>query len=74
MVTRSITPQARKIKALMMLAGVTNLGIARQSGVSKTWVSLVLHGHKQSARIRLAIARALGVSVEELWPEYRRAA
>lgn len=58
-----------EIKALMMLKGVTNIRIAKEEGVSKTWVSLVLNNHKKSARIRLAIANALGVKVEDLWSE-----
>lgn len=60
---------APKIRALMILQGLTNKDIARKTGVSKTWVSLVLCGHVKSERIRQAIAAAVGVPVEELWPE-----
>lgn len=59
----------RKVKALMVLKGVKNLDIAREMHVSKTWVSLVLCGHKRSDRIRKAIADAVGMDVEEVWGE-----
>ncbi len=58
-----------KIRALMILQGITNRDIARKIRVSNTWVSLVLCGHEKSERIRQAIAAAVGVPVEELWPE-----
>lgn len=57
----------RKIKALMVLKGVKSIDIATQTGVSPTWVSLVLNGHKKSKRIRQAIADALGIKVKDLW-------
>lgn len=60
---------APKIRALMILKGVTNVTIARRTGVSETWVSLVICGHERSVRIRKAIAEMIGVAVEELWPE-----
>ena len=63
-----------KVKALMMRKGVTGRDIARKAGVSETWVSLVLNNRANSNRIRSAIARALGMKVERLWPKYKKAA
>lgn len=63
----------RKLKALMMEAGITGRDIARRHRVSETWVSLVINGHKDSPRILKAIADALGMRVDEL-PGHRRAA
>ena len=46
---------------------ITLAEIARDLGVSRTWVSLVVNRHKKSRRIQEAIANALGVSYESLW-------
>ncbi len=57
----------RKIKSLMALKGITVTEIAHSAGVSRTWVSLVIHKNKPSRRIRQSIAAALGVQYEKLW-------
>lgn len=57
----------RKIKSLMALKDITVTEIAHKAGVSRTWVSLVIHKNKSSKRIRKAIADEIGVSVEDLW-------
>lgn len=59
----------RKVKALMILNGVTGRDIARLTGVSETWVSLVLNNRRKSDRIRTAIAEAIRAKVSDLWPE-----
>ncbi len=61
-----------RIKALMKLHRVTGRDIARKLGVSFTWVSLVINGHKDSPRVRKAIARAVGMKFELLWPDNPR--
>lgn len=58
----------RQIKALMVLRGVKSKDIAHETGVTETWVSLVLNGRRKSPRIRKAIANAVGIPVEDLWP------
>ena len=58
----------RKVKSLMVLKGITSVSIARKTGVTTTWMSLVLNGHKKSRRIQKAIADALGKKYTELWP------
>lgn len=57
----------KKIRARLLMKGITLAEIARGLGVSRTWVSLVVNGHKKSRRIQEAIADALGVSYESLW-------
>lgn len=57
-----------KVKSIMMLHGVTGKEIARKTGVTETWVSLVLNNKKKSDRIRKAIAGAVGMNVKDLWP------
>ncbi|WP_164994774.1 helix-turn-helix domain-containing protein [Candidatus Kuenenia stuttgartiensis] len=57
----------KKIRARLLMKDITLAEIARGLGVSRTWVSLVVNGHKKSPRIQRAIADALGVSYESLW-------
>lgn len=64
----------RKLKALMVLKGLRNIDVAEKTKVTPTWVSLVVCGHKKSARIQKAIASSLGMRVEELWPETKNKA
>lgn len=59
---------SRQIKALIVLNGTSLTEIARTTGVSRQWVSMVVNGHKKSKRVRKAIAVAVGKSVDELWP------
>lgn len=61
----------RKIKSIMAYQGITVAEIARKAGVSRTWVSLVLHRKKPSRRIREAIADALGEKYESLWDNHK---
>ncbi|MDA8082319.1 MAG: helix-turn-helix transcriptional regulator [Nitrospiraceae bacterium] len=67
-----------EVKAELVRAGIKHNQLARQLRVSNTMISLVVSGKKKSARIRLAIAKALGMKVEDLWPNgnnnHRRAA
>jgi len=56
-----------KVKSMMVLKGVKQVDICRKLNVAPATVSLIVSGKKVSARIRKAIARALGVKVEELW-------
>ncbi len=61
--------QHRKIRATMVLHGVTQGQIAAQEKVSEGYVTFVVTGRRVGHRIRAAIARACGVSVTELWPD-----
>lgn len=57
-----------RVKSLMVLKGVQQVDICRKLHVTPATVSLIVSGKKTSARVRLAIAKALGMRVEELWP------
>ncbi|MBI5205089.1 MAG: hypothetical protein HZA11_09245 [Nitrospirae bacterium] len=46
--------------------------LAKRIGRTRTWVSLVVNGHEESPVTRELIASALGVTVNELWPEHNR--
>lgn len=58
----------RKVKALMVLNGIKGVGIAKKLGVSPTTVYVVLSGKGKSRRIQKAVAEALDMTVEDLWP------
>lgn len=70
--------QYRTIRATMMQHGVTLNRIAEIEGVTPGYVTFVVTGRRQGYRIRAAIAKECGVSIETFWPdtpiEYRRAA
>lgn len=51
----------------MALKGIKGVDIARQLGVSRVTVSVVITGKGKSRRIQKAIADALGVKYESLW-------
>lgn len=64
----------RKVKALMVLNGIKGVDIAKKLKVSPVTVYIVISGKGKSRRIQKAIAEALGMSFEELWPENTKAA
>jgi transcriptional regulator with XRE-family HTH domain len=43
--------------------------IAAVAGVSQSWVSLVLHGRRRSPRVEAAIAEAIGLPVDVVFPD-----
>lgn len=57
------------IKAELMRRGVRQTHIADRLGVTPSAVGQVIHGRRPSPRIREAVAAALGLTVEELWPD-----
>jgi lambda repressor-like predicted transcriptional regulator len=59
----------RKVKSLMVLKGITGVDIARKLGISPNTVYVVMGGYGKSRPIHQAIADALGMKVEQLWPE-----
>lgn len=67
--TKAEKIRRRKIKSLMALRGITGADIARKLSVSHITVSVVLGGHGTSKRIRKGIADAIGLNVNDLWPE-----
>jgi len=58
------------IKAELVRKGITQSDIARSRGVSVAQVNRVINYGVVSDHVRREIAQRLGVSVEEIWPEY----
>ena len=65
--------QKNNVKALLVRAGLKQCDIARKLRLKPSTISEVVAGKKMSARVRRAIARALGVRVSDLWPERKAA-
>lgn len=59
----------RFVRSHMVRCGVTNRQIADQEGVRENYVYMVLAGERTGYRIRRAIAAAVGLPVEVLWPD-----
>lgn len=67
----------RYISALLVLHNIGQAELARKIGVSKPFFSQVVTGKRGGtkkkgplvARIRQAVADALGAKVEDLWPD-----
>ncbi|MBF0487864.1 MAG: helix-turn-helix transcriptional regulator [Nitrospirae bacterium] len=57
----------RVIRSKMVIKGLTLLDIASSAGVSLPYVSMVIHGRRKSAKVRKAIAAAVGVDVVSLF-------
>ena len=58
-----------RIKILLLQRGITQVSIAKQTGVSPVAVSNVISGQRVMPWLRAVVAEACGVPVEELWPE-----
>ena len=63
-----LTTTAKKIKKLLVDADVSQSDIARMAGVDRSAINHVIAGRGKSSRLRLFVAKALGVPIEELWP------
>ena len=58
----------QKIKIEFIKRNISGAEIGRRMGVSREAIHQVIGGKTRSKRIRKAIAEAIGVKVEDLWP------
>lgn len=72
--TLKFKPNLKKISHLKKAHKVTNRQIARKQKVSEQWVSVVIHGKGESSPLKDAIAKALRVDRQEIFPEKKKAA
>jgi transcriptional regulator with XRE-family HTH domain len=63
---------ARRIKAELVLAGISQTEIANLLGVKAPAVNAVVCGRRSVPRIMAAIADAVGRPVSDLWPEEQK--
>lgn len=61
----------KKIKKALIDADVKQVDIARKLRISYQYVHVVIKGRRRTARVRMAIAKAAGRPVEELWPDHK---
>jgi len=62
----------RFIQGLLVAQGFTQTELAKELGVLQSAVAHVISGRSKSTRIRNAIAAALCMPVEQLWPDANR--
>jgi len=62
----------KEIKKRFIDLDLTQTQIARREKVSLSAVSQVVRGVMVSRRLRRAVAEALGVPVEEIWPPNKK--
>lgn len=58
-----------RIKGHLALLGLTFSSIARDLQIKPSSVVIISQGHRRSDRIQRAIAEALGMTPEQLWPD-----
>lgn len=58
-----------EIKDLLKQKRIKITDIANDLGVSQPTVSLTIKGTTVSAKVRTAIAQAIGTPVEKIWPD-----
>ncbi|HBF39979.1 MAG TPA: transcriptional regulator [Firmicutes bacterium] len=58
-----------EIKAAIILKGVSQTSIAKELGIAKSLVSMVIHGTEKNAKVRKAIAKIMGQPVKKIWPK-----
>ncbi|WP_438853155.1 helix-turn-helix domain-containing protein [Brevundimonas nasdae] len=61
--------QHQRIKGALKLRGSSLSAVARSLDVTPTTVTIVSKGVRRSRRIEAAIANALGMTPDALWPE-----
>lgn len=72
--TKTDKNKRRYINALLVLHEINQSELARQIGVSQALMNAVVTGRRRGVKkkgrlVREAVAQALGVNVEELWPD-----
>lgn len=61
--------RAALIRRSLFMAGISQSAIARKVGVTRGLVCHVIGGRRRHAGVRKALARAVGMSVRDLWEE-----
>lgn len=61
------TPQ--KIRAQLVLKGITPNDIAQENELSRQSITATIAGTRKGLKTRQAVAMALGVQVETIWPD-----
>jgi len=62
-----------QIHAALAMAGYKQVTLARELGLASNTVSAVINGRSRSATIEARIAQIIGITPEELWPQWHGA-
>lgn len=73
-ITKTGTEKGRYVRALLVLHNINQTELAKKIGVSQPLMNAVVTGKRRGVKkkgrlVREAVAQALGVNVEELWPD-----
>lgn len=73
-ITKTGKQKKRYVSALLVLHDINQSELARQIGVSQALMNSVVTGSRRGVKkkgrlVREAVAQALGVTVEALWPD-----
>ncbi len=58
----------KKIRMILLEKDISAAEIARRAGVSRSAITQTMKGIVKSKKLRTAIADAIGVKIEDLWP------
>ncbi|HOD41499.1 MAG TPA: hypothetical protein PKL57_13140 [Candidatus Wallbacteria bacterium] len=62
-----MTEKTMKIKGMLIMKGVKIKNLAKELGVSLTFLSMVIHQKKKSRRVMQHISMLIGSTYEETW-------
>jgi DNA-binding XRE family transcriptional regulator len=62
----------RKLRGTLVEHNINQAEIGRTVGVSRVLVTYVVYGKKYNLKVRLEIARRLGIDVRDIWPNETR--
>ena len=60
------------IKLILRVKGISFTDLARANDVTVSTITLVSRGRGKSARLETALADAVGLTRQELWPDYTK--
>lgn len=70
MIPKQYNPNKKLIKALLILKGIEKYeDLAKQFGITKKYLELIINGHRKGVKYRKKIAEFLGVAYEAIWLE-----
>jgi lambda repressor-like predicted transcriptional regulator len=58
------------VRALLVMRGIKQTELAIRCGVGRAELNKVVNGVRKTTHIRQAIAKELGLTIEELWPRF----
>lgn len=61
------TSRTAKVRAALILKGITMKEMARRAGVTPRMLAYVLQDQRHSPRVQKAVAKVVRIKFEELW-------